>query len=472
MTERRTKTAEALEAPRLDFIRHRDTAFINEVKHHMAVAPHLVPSDAKYEGRVVAEWSDDDGTYFLGSQPDSDFSMTMRLDTGRNSLLLWFELPVKIKRHRRAAHNLSQLLYVIIQAEDFDHEHEQCLTSEPLSEISTEEATSAALREANIGTLDSMVRMTLQLKETATVIMPKTDQPLHPSSQKCRTLLGLLKSLSQARTFHVYVPLNLEQRQRELSQLCELVSDRRMVNHDLDFTSFYTNGGKHNAWANYGLSDLPPHDDATTRDQVSGPILPAVVDTPPPYPESATIPPRVDQQHPDTTAEATTGTRSTTDVLQPEVFDDGETTHEDTPAQHDETTHEDAPNPPAQQEETNDSRTKDRKKKRSASGSAPARTVRQRVQFADQQPAVGRRAANRTRSSTRNSTPDSLRHDLARFLVWLADVDVELQHHYENLLWDMGDAASEGDGVGFHQLQAQCKAEVLVRYRRRRPEEV
>lgn len=82
------------------------------------------------------------------------------------------------------------------------------------------------------------------------------------------------------------------------------------------------------------------------------------------------------------------------------------------------------------------------------------------------------RGTNRTRSSSRNSTPDSLRAALAQFLLFLANVDVELEHRYAEALWELGACARAGDGVGFYEVQARCKAEVLVRYRRRRVDEV
>ncbi|KAK0608962.1 hypothetical protein DIS24_g12640, partial [Lasiodiplodia hormozganensis] len=104
------------------------------------------------------------------------------------------------------------------------------------------------------------------------------------------------------------------------------------------------------------------------------------------------------------------------------------------------------------------------------SSSRPHSRNKSRVRFTNPTtPSTQQQHSNRTISSHLNTTPSSLRTALARFLRWLAAVDVDLQDKYDGLLWDMGDAAAAGDGVKFYRLQARCKAEVLVGYRRREP---
>lgn len=494
-----------------------------------AVAKHIDPSNLLIE-RAVAEWTGGDETCFLGDEANSSFNMTVGLDPSTDKLLLWFQLVVSVKRHRAATHSRQRSLFMLLQADIFDHDHEPCLSLNPVSELPAPKGTLEAISRASLGGDNTRTfQLHLRLKEHSQVVMPKSDPPLIPATEKSRRLLRSFRDLSEATGFSVYVPLGTD-RVQSLQDVCNRLLSKQLVNHDIDFESFYTGGAERNVWSNFDIfldsasaHQAPKADALTSKSTTSSPSqgssferkgakavesaaeederAPAEPVPPPQYAAHNTSAAKQSNPSPAPAPASTAAAR-------PELNLDGETTEEDEEPPIDQAPS--SPHPPP------------RKKRKAVDTDSPAAPAASRPAPSPPPPLSPHAAAappppeaetaplppypssstttsssrphsnkprvrftstsasatttpstqhsNRTISSHLNTTPSSLRTALARFLRWLAAVDVGLQDKYDGLLWDMGDAAAAGDGVRFYRLQARCKAEVLVGYRRRRGE--
>lgn len=489
-----------------------------------AIEKHIDPSNLLIE-RAVAEWTGGDETCFLGDEANSSFNMTVGLDPSTDKLLLWFQLVVSVKRHRAATHSRPRSLFMLLQADMFDHDHDPCLSLNPVSELPAPKGTLEAISRAGLGGDNTRTfQLHLRLKERSQVVMPKSDPPLIPATEKSRRLLRSFRSLSEATTLSVYVPLGTD-RVQSLQDVCSRLLSKQLLSHDIDFESFYTGGAERNVWSNFdifidsasahhapkaaALTSKPtasPQPQAPSFERKGTKAVEAAAEEEERAPTEPVPPPQYTEHNASSAKQPISSPApapASTAAARPELNLDGETTEEDEeppieqapasphspprkkrkaadndspaepaasspapPPPHaaalpppEEGEAEAAPLPPYPSSTTT-----------STSSSRPRSNNKPRVRFTSTDPTSS--TQQRTISSHLNTTPSSLRTALARFLRWLAAVDVDLQDKYDGLLWDMGDAAAGGDGVKFYRLQARCKAEVLVGYRRREPGEV
>ncbi|KAK0625610.1 hypothetical protein DIS24_g11060, partial [Lasiodiplodia hormozganensis] len=217
-----------------------------------AIAKHIDPSNLLIE-RAVAEWNGGDETCFLGDEANSSFNMTVGLDPSTDKLLLWFQLVVSVKRHRAATHSRPRSLFMLLQADMFDYDHEPCLSLNPVSELPAPKGTLEAISRASLGGDNTRTfQLHLRLKEHSQVVMPKSDPPLIPATEKSRRLLRSFRSLSEATSLSVFVPLGAD-RVQSLQDVCNRLLSKQLVSHDIDFESFYTGGAEHDVWSNFDI---------------------------------------------------------------------------------------------------------------------------------------------------------------------------------------------------------------------------
>ncbi|KAF2147594.1 uncharacterized protein K452DRAFT_282590 [Aplosporella prunicola CBS 121167] len=514
--------------------------------------------------RVIAEWDDVKAgkPRFLGNTKDTSFQMTMRLDThSKPELLLWFHIVVRVKHHWHSHNPRSKTLFFVIQADMFDFALEQgCFMTQPVTDLRLLPPTICALSEANLGPLDAIYRLRFKLKTCGNVLMPRTDTPFFPASDKARDLLQGLQSLSQAKDFCIYIPLKdknfLSMDKKEVpcdlaaKQLCELVATKQMVTHKIDFESAYKDGAQWNVWKNFDLKTAcqkPKAKKKVVEAEEAGPstafsvavqqehqtaseeVVEPFAALPPGYDE-ATSTNNPDRTRPDGQSAAAPGAQNARRAWMQLGLDlDGEETEAEeateVPAPTVETRqHEDAvpavaattvpvvhaahatvsaaapaTSPAARSAETSPGATagEDRQNKRKPRNSpseedvepsdvgeetrAPRRRARKQVRFHDtaeqlphwmrahqrSQPTASHVARSALRPLTPGSTPAMLRKELAKFIVWLMDVNVELEEVYEDVLWTLGKAAGAGDEKEFQRIRARCKADVFCRYKRK-----
>ncbi|KAF9639977.1 hypothetical protein BFW01_g11783 [Lasiodiplodia theobromae] len=217
-----------------------------------AIAKHIDPSNLLIE-RAVAEWDSDEKTCFLGDEANSSFNMTVGLDPSTDKLLLWFQLVVSVKRHRAATHSRPRSLFMLLQADMFDHDHDPCFSLNHVSEVPAPKATLEAISRASLGGDNTRTfQLHLRLKEHSQVVMPKSDPPLIPATEKSRRLLRSFRSLSEATSFSVYLPLGAD-RVQSLQEVCNSLLSKQLVSHDIDFRSFYTGGAERDVWSNFDI---------------------------------------------------------------------------------------------------------------------------------------------------------------------------------------------------------------------------
>ncbi|KAL1614692.1 hypothetical protein SLS54_009565 [Diplodia seriata] len=399
-----------------------------------AIAKHTDPSNLLIE-RAVAEWTDGDDTCFLGDEPDSSLNMTVGLDPKTDRLLLWFQLVVSVKRHRAATHSRPRSLFMLFQPDMFDYNHDSCISLNSIPELPAPNETLQAVSRANLGSDNkSMFQLHMCLQEHSQVVMPKSTPPLILATEKSRRLLRSFKSLSEATSLSVYLPLG-DDNVQSLRAICNSLLARQLVNHAIDFESTYKGGAERDVWSNFDIfptfasqhespkvdgfaAKKPLATTATTLPKIpvldfeaTEAIFAGEEESEERVPEE-TVPPPQYNEH-----DAKKSTVSPRPGHQPEQIDhDGVKTEEDKPV---------------------DDEQQEQQHTKTISSHAPHTT-----------------------------SPDVLRTQLARFLRWLAAVDIELEHRLDDELWRLGEAAAAGDGVAFYRLQARCKAGVLVGYRR------
>jgi hypothetical protein len=202
--------------------------------------------------RVLIQWSESGSPCYLGSKED-DLQMTIRLDTQSDpELLLWFHLPVKVKRDPRSRKARLKSLYFVIQADMFECSIEdQCLSLQPLDIASTPSSTLVALHHAELGLNDMVSRLHFRLRTHGEVFIPNTESALIPVSEKASDAVVGLKSLSLATSFYVY----MMDKGPALRHLCQQVSAGAMKNHAIDFATYThcNDGMSRNAWENFDL---------------------------------------------------------------------------------------------------------------------------------------------------------------------------------------------------------------------------
>ncbi|KAL1638779.1 hypothetical protein SLS58_008593 [Diplodia intermedia] len=442
-----------------------------------AIAKHTDSSNLLIE-RAVAEWTDGDDTCFLGDEPDSSLNMTVGLDPKTDRLLLWLQLVVSVKRHRAATHSRPRSLFMLFQPDMFDYSHGSCISLNTVPELPAPSETLQAVSRANLGGDNKrMFQLHMCLQEHSQVVMPKSTPPLILATEKSRRLLRSFKSLSESTSLSVYLPLG-DDHVQSLRAICDSLLARRLVNHAIDFESTYKGGAERDVWSNFdifpafasqhespkvdALAAKKPTTTATTLPKVpvldceaTEAILAGEEESEERVPEETVPPPQYKEHDAKISTVSPLPAAAPPPGHQPEQIDhDGEKTEEDKPVDDE------------QQEQQHTS-------PRSSPPPLPRNTTtttkppQHHVRFSipnEQTPTP--KTTTISSHAPHTTSPDVLRTQLARFLRWLAAVDIELEHRLDDELWRLGEAAAAGDGVAFYRLQARCKAGVLVGYRR------
>ncbi|KAL0261291.1 hypothetical protein SLS55_004988 [Diplodia seriata] len=454
-------------------------------------------------------------------------------------LLLWFQLVVSVKRHRAATHSRPRSLFMLFQPDMFDYNHDSCISLNSIPELPAPNETLQAVSRANLGSDNkSMFQLHMCLQEHSQVVMPKSTPPLILATEKSRRLLRSFKSLSEATSLSVYLPLG-DDNVQSLRAICNSLLARQLVNHAIDFESTYKGGAERDVWSNF---DIFP----TFASQHESPKVDGLAATKPPATTAATLPKipvldfeateailAGDEESKERVLEETVpppqyiehdAKKSNLSPLpaaasrpgyQPGQIDhDGEKTEDDKSVDDEQQEKQHTSprySPPRKKRKIDDDDDDDDDANRKgnpaiAAAEEPTRPTTPPSAYPPPSPppppppapatATALPRPRNTTTSTKQPhhhhvhfstaplpneqtsketisshaphtiSPDVLRTQLARFLRWLAAVDIELEHRLDDELWRLGEAAAAGDGVAFYRLQARCKAGVLVGYRR------